>query len=44
MRSTTTEAKGQFDFKGNLRDWWTPEDAKGLKTGSTAFAISMQGM
>jgi endothelin-converting enzyme/putative endopeptidase len=22
----------QFDFKGNLRDWWTPEDAKGFET------------
>jgi putative endopeptidase len=22
----------QFDFMGNLRDWWTPEDAKGFET------------
>jgi len=22
----------QFDAKGNLRDWWTPEDAKGFET------------
>ncbi len=21
----------QFDFKGNLRDWWTPEDAAGFE-------------
>ncbi|MDE1160328.1 MAG: M13 family metallopeptidase [Acidobacteriaceae bacterium] len=21
----------QFDWKGNLRDWWTPEDAKGFE-------------
>ena len=21
----------QFDAKGNLRDWWTPEDAKGFE-------------
>jgi putative endopeptidase len=22
----------QFDWKGNLRDWWTPEDAKGFES------------
>ena len=22
----------QFDFKGNLRDWWTPQDAAGFET------------
>lgn len=22
----------QFDFQGNLKDWWTPEDAKGFET------------
>ena len=21
----------QFDYKGNLRDWWTPQDAKGFE-------------
>jgi endothelin-converting enzyme/putative endopeptidase len=21
----------QFDYKGNLKDWWTPEDAKGFE-------------
>jgi endothelin-converting enzyme/putative endopeptidase len=33
----------KFDIKGNLRDWWTPEDAKEYETRGACIATEYTG-
>jgi endothelin-converting enzyme/putative endopeptidase len=33
----------KFDIKGNLRDWWTPEDAKQYETRGACIATEYSG-